>query len=52
MKRELTVRQAYEIGQHDQDAVAIYAEDDPILPTGGTPPVVDLLKKRRMEPRH
>jgi hypothetical protein len=52
LKRELVVRQAYEVGdQHDQDSAAIHADDDPILPSGGEAPVVALLSRLRSNPR-
>ena len=46
-KRELPVRHAYEIGEHDPDNPAIHEDDDPLIPEGVDAPVVALLKKRR-----
>ncbi|MDD5677069.1 MAG: hypothetical protein PHW60_03635 [Kiritimatiellae bacterium] len=33
-KRELYVREAWEIGRHDPDCIAIQKDDDPIIPSG------------------
>ena len=48
IKRELHVREAWEIGRHDVDGVAIHEDDDPIIPTAQKdPPVLELLRWRR-----
>jgi len=48
IKRELHVREAWQIGRHDVDAAAVVADDAPIIPDGQeTPPVLDLLRWRR-----
>lgn len=45
-KRELIVREAWEIGPHDIDAVAICEDDDPIIPNGQRDaPVLKTLEK-------
>jgi hypothetical protein len=48
LKRNLHVRQAWEIGRKDKDSVGILDDDDPIIP-GDQPnaPVLDLLRWRR-----
>ena len=51
-KRELNIREAWEIGRHDIDIIGIREEDDPIIPAGkADAPVVELLqwKKRPKE---
>ena len=48
IKRELHVREAWEIGRHDVDSAAIHEEDSPIIPAGqNNPPVVELLRWKR-----
>jgi hypothetical protein len=43
LKRTFNVREAWRIGPHDIDAVAIRPEDDVIIPEGETaPPIHDL----------
>jgi hypothetical protein len=43
-KRELHVREAWEIGRHDVDSAGILKDDDPIIPSGAQDaPVLDLL---------
>jgi hypothetical protein len=34
IKREMHIRNAWEIGRHDPDSIAIQAEDKPIIPAG------------------
>ena len=47
-KKELYLRDAWEIGMNDIDVVAIHPDDDPIIPHGKTKaPVIDLLKNKR-----
>jgi hypothetical protein len=47
-KRELNIREAWEIGRHDIDMVGIREEDDPIIPSGkDDAPVVELLQWKR-----
>jgi hypothetical protein len=47
-KRELNIRDAWQIGRHDPDALAIRDDDEPLIPEGETnPPIMDLLKARR-----
>lgn len=49
-KRELNIRQAWEIGPHDMEVVGILVGDDPIIPEDQeNAPVLDLL--RRLEGR-
>jgi preprotein translocase subunit SecA len=44
-KRELHVREAWEIGRHDPDSVAIQEDDTPIIPAGqGNAPAIELLR--------
>lgn len=48
VKRELYVREAWEIGRHDVDSVAIFADDVPIIPAGQeNPPVLSVLRWKR-----
>jgi hypothetical protein len=48
VKREIHVREAWEIGKHDIDVAAIHKDDDPIIPTGKrNPPVLELLRWKR-----
>jgi len=48
IKRELHVREAWEIGRHDVDSAAIHEDDAPIIPTGQkSPPVIELLRWKR-----
>jgi hypothetical protein len=48
IKRELHVREAWEIGRHDVDSAAIHEEDTPIIPAGQkNPPVLELLRWKR-----
>jgi hypothetical protein len=47
-KAEIHFRNAWEIGLQDPDNVAIYVEDDPIIPEGASvPPVRQLLELKR-----
>jgi hypothetical protein len=47
-KRELHVRQAWEIGRHDIDSVGVTEDDDPIIPPGQKDaPVLELLRWKR-----
>ena len=47
-KREINVRPAWEIGEHDPDRIAVRAEDDVIIPEGVTnAPVLGVLKDKR-----
>lgn len=47
-KRELNIRDAWQIGRHDPDALAIRDDDEPLIPEGEmNPPIMDLLKARR-----
>ena len=49
-KTSLCVRNAWEVGRHDPDAMAIRAEDDPIVPPDMVDaPIVELMKIRREE---
>ncbi len=44
IKRDLIIRNAWQIGPGDQDCVAIQEDDDPIIPVGETnPPISNLL---------
>jgi hypothetical protein len=46
-KRELTIRPAWQISEHDPDVVAIKHNDEPIIPDGvSNPPILGVLKKR------
>jgi hypothetical protein len=46
--RKLAIRPAWQIGEHDLDAVALEENDEPIIPDGiDDPPVLRLLKRRR-----
>ena len=46
--RFVHVRQAWEIGPRDIEAVAIHEDDDPLIPEGiETPPVLELLHHQR-----
>ncbi len=48
LKKEIEIRQAYEIGVEDIDSVLILPDDNPIIPPEiKIPPVVALLKKKR-----
>jgi hypothetical protein len=53
LKRKLSVREAWQIGRHDLDSMAITPEDEVIIPAGQeAPPVLELFKWRReMESR-
>lgn len=53
LKRKLVVRNAWEIGRHDPDSMAVTPKDDVIIPDGEkSPPVLDLFEWRReMESR-
>lgn len=45
LKREFTVRQAWEIGEHDPDSAAIHPDDDPVIPPGQSDaPILAVLK--------
>jgi hypothetical protein len=47
-KRELSIRNAWEIGEHDPDMPGIKKHDDPIIPVGEiNPPIKKLLEKLR-----
>lgn len=47
-KRELYVREAWEVGRNDPDSVAIQEDDDPVIPPSqDNAPVLDLLRWRR-----
>jgi len=51
LKQQLIVREAWEIGPHDIDTVAIHEDDDPIIPDGQKDvPVLRALKRRRSGP--
>jgi len=51
LKRQLVVRQAWEIGPHDPEAVVIRPDDDPILPGDGrTVPVLETIARARTRP--
>lgn len=46
-KKELTIRPAWQITEHDPDAIAIQHDDKPIIPDGvNNPPVLRVLKRR------
>ena len=51
LKKELNIREAWEIGRQDMDMVAIRSEDDPIIPHGKeNAPVLELLEwKKKLE---
>ena len=47
-KRDLNVREAWEVGRHDLDSVGILVDDDPIVPaTQQDPPVRELIEWKR-----
>jgi len=47
-KKQLTVRQAWQIGPNDPDSIAIEADDSPIIPAGTLDaPVMKLLARKR-----
>ena len=47
-KRELNVREAWEVGRHDLDSGGILVDDDPIVPaTQQDPPVRELIEWKR-----
>ena len=47
-KRDLHVREAWEVGRHDLDSVGVLANDDPIVPaTQRDPPVRELIDWKR-----
>ena len=52
-KREIYVKDAWEIGKNDIEGTAIHDDDDPIIPKGVTnPPIFELLQiKRGGKPR-
>jgi len=52
-KREIHVKDAWEIGKNDLEGTAIHEDDDPIIPEGVTnPPIFELLQiKRKGKPR-
>ena len=51
-KTEINVREAWQVGRHDLDMIAISDEDDPIIPNGeGKPPVAELLEWKRSRKR-
>ena len=47
-KRQLDIREAWQIGENDPDVVALYQDDEPIIPAGVTDPPVSkaLIRKR------
>jgi hypothetical protein len=48
VKREIHIRPAWEIGENDPDILAVYADDNPILPEGiNNPPIVSALRKAK-----
>ena len=48
IKRELNVREAWQIGRHDPDIAGILEDDDPIIPEGrDDAPVLELLRWKR-----
>jgi len=48
IKRELNVREAWELGRNDPDNVAVTEDDSPIIPAGqDNPPVIELLQWKR-----
>jgi len=48
LKREVIVREAWEIGRNDPDSAGVLPQDDPIIPDGvSTAPVQDLLELKR-----
>jgi len=52
IKRELHIRQAWEIGKNDPDSVGILADDEPIVPGDQkSPPVKELLTWKRARGR-
>lgn len=45
-KSKINIREAWQIGAHDPDVIALRADDDPVIPDGvDNPPVLDALKK-------
>ncbi|MEP4987391.1 MAG: hypothetical protein ABJV68_06830 [Paracoccaceae bacterium] len=47
LKRDLVVRQAWEVGQHDQDSAAIRTPESVIIPEGvDNPPCLEIVKLR------
>lgn len=50
LKKKLIIRNAWEIGEHDLDGIAIYENDQPILPENITDiPVLRLLKRKKID---
>ena len=50
IKRELNVREAWQIGRHDPDIAGILEDDDPIIPEGqDDAPVLKLLRWKRLQ---
>ena len=53
VKREVNVRNAWEMGRNDPDAMALHLDDDPIIPPGqANPPILETLawlKKNTVE---
>jgi hypothetical protein len=48
IKREIFIRDAWQISKNDIDSAAIQSDDDPIIPTEEkNPPVVELLRLKR-----
>jgi hypothetical protein len=48
IKRELVVREAWQIGRNDPDCVAIHEDLEPIIPVGQeSPPVAELIRWKR-----
>ena len=49
VKRQLHVRQAWEVGRHDPDSVGVLTDDDPIIPIDQqNAPVLSLIEWRRI----
>lgn len=47
-KREIFVKNAWEVGKNDIEGTAIYDTDDPIIPNGiANPPILELLQAKR-----
>ena len=47
-KRQLDIREAWQIGENDPDISALHEDDDPIVPAGGSdPPINKALRKIR-----
>lgn len=49
VKKEISFRQAWEVGPNDLDSVLIDADNEPIIPRGITsPPIRELLEKKKL----